>query len=437
MNMPRLTGAAVIAAMALLAGAARAQEAAPSAKPYVAPQPFKVAALCTIYDTWSHADVIVSKFLVGIPTDDGLLKPKIKIASLYLEQSKPDDLGHKLAARYNVPIYPTLESALTLGGEKLAVDGILLIAEHGKFPFNQVGQEMYPRMLWMARVVRVFEASGRVVPVWYDKHLAYDWLDAKWVYDRSRQMGIPMMAGSVIPVIWRDPADFEHPIGTPIQEAVVLAHGMVDRYAIHALEMLQCLTERRKGGETGIAEIECVAGEGFVRALHAGRFPMDMIEQALRERAGIDVKQKPLDVKPEKHAAIFVRYVDGTRATVLLLNGYYSQRWFYAARVGGKVQTCEFVYLRPPDYMLFQPNPAFSYLDLNIQEMFLTGKPQTPLERTLLATGAAITAIESERAGKPLLTPHLAISYKPLDFEPIRPKAPAPTGASIAPWPPQ
>ena len=399
-------------------------------------EPKKIAALCTVYGKWHHADVIVTKFLAGMPTDEGLIPPKVRIASLYIEQGE-DDLGHKLAAHYGVPVYPTIAEALTLGGEELAVDGVLLIGEHGKYPKNQLGQEMYPRMLMMKQVVRVFEWSGRVVPVWYDKHLSYNWLDAKWVYDRSKEMEVPMMAGSVIPLIWRKPAGFEHPLGTEISEALVLSHGTVDRYAIHALEMLQCMVERRKGGETGIQEIECVQGDGFVRALRAGRFPMDMIARALREQADIDVAARPLDENAGSHAAILVRYRDGLRATVLLLNGYYSQRWFYAARVKDEIQTCEFVYLRPPDYNLFQPVPAFSYLALNIQEMFLTGRPQTPLDRTLLATGASIAAIESRHTGRALPTPHLAIAYSAEGFAPIRPKGSAPTGASIAPWPPE
>ena len=42
-------------------------------------------------------------------------------------------------------IYPTIAEALTLGGGKLAVDGVVLVGEHGNYPKNEKGQTKYPR----------------------------------------------------------------------------------------------------------------------------------------------------------------------------------------------------------------------------------------------------------------------------------------------------
>ena len=397
----------------------------------------KIAAICTIYDPWYHADVIVTKFLAGFPTDDGLITAKVKIVSLYLDQSEPDDLGHNLAGHYGIPIYPTIEGALTLGGEELAVDGVLLIGEHGQYPRNRYGQEMYPRMLMMKEVLRVFEYSDRVVPVWYDKHLSYNWLDAKWVYDRTKELGVPIMGGSVIPLIWREPAGFEHPIGVKIDEAVVVIYGELDRYGFHGLEMLQCMLERRAGGETGVKSVECVQGDAFHQAAKAGRIPMDLVATVLKERADIDMPKRPIKDNVKDPLAIIIDYIDGTHAAVLQLNKYYGPRWFYAAKVDGEVQTCEFIYLAPPDYKYRKSSPAFSYLGLNEQQMFLTGRPQTPIERTLLTSGITSTAVRSRHDGKPIKTPYLAINYKPYDFAPIRPSGSVPAGASLDPWPPE
>ena len=75
----------------------------------------KIAAIITEYRPGSHADVIVTKFLKGIPTDDGLIQPRIEIASMYVDQFPENDLSRGFAATHNVPIYPSITKALTLG----------------------------------------------------------------------------------------------------------------------------------------------------------------------------------------------------------------------------------------------------------------------------------------------------------------------------------
>ena len=62
--------------------------------------------------------------------------------------------------------------ALTVGG-KLAVEGVLLIAEHGNYPRNDKGQILYPRLELMEQIVDVFRKTGQSVPVFNDKHLSY------------------------------------------------------------------------------------------------------------------------------------------------------------------------------------------------------------------------------------------------------------------------
>lgn len=40
--------------------------------------------------------------------------------------------------------YKSIAEALCLGGDKLAVDGVLLIGEHGTYPKNEAGMTLYP-----------------------------------------------------------------------------------------------------------------------------------------------------------------------------------------------------------------------------------------------------------------------------------------------------
>ena len=127
------------------------------------------------------------------------------LASLYTDQVPESDISRELAVKYGVPIFPTIREALTLGGDSLAVDGVVLVGEHGTYPFNEKGQHMYPRRRFFEETVAVFKQSGRVVPVFNDEHLAWNWEDAKWMYDTASEMKIPFMAGSSMPVSPRIP----------------------------------------------------------------------------------------------------------------------------------------------------------------------------------------------------------------------------------------
>ncbi|MAG84567.1 hypothetical protein CMK10_10435, partial [Candidatus Poribacteria bacterium] len=148
----------------------------------------KIAAIITTYHPLSHADVIPTKYMKGFPTDSGLLSPQVDLASIYLDQIDPRDVGCQLAAQYDIPIYQSIRQSLTLGGEELAVDGVLLIGEHGDYPHNEYEQHMYPRRYMFEQISGVFASSGRSVPVFCDKHLSYNWMDARWMYERAREL---------------------------------------------------------------------------------------------------------------------------------------------------------------------------------------------------------------------------------------------------------
>jgi len=376
------------------------------------PERKKIAAIITEYRPNSHADVIVTKFLKGFPTDDGLKPPRTELVSMYVDQFPQNDLSRKMSEEHRVPIYGSIVKALTLGGRELAVDAVLLIGEHGDYAWNEKEQQLYPRKYFMEQICGVMATSRRGVPVFNDKHLSYNWQDAKWMYDRARRLNAPFMAGSSLPLGWRSPW-LEIEKGAPITEAVAIGFSGLDIYGFHTLETLQCMVERRRGGETGVAAVTCLEGEAVWEAAKRGLWSRELAEAACGA-----IENKPAG-RMEEHcpnpAVFLIEYRDGLKAAVLMLTGYV-QDLAFACRSGGKVLATEF-YLQHGT-----PYAHFSYLSLNIEEMFVTGKPTYPVERTLLTSGVLEAALDSRYRGDTRLeTPHLDVRYESYDRLPWRP----------------
>lgn len=388
----------------------------------------KIAAIITAYYPWSHADVIVSKFLQGIPTDDDMLTPQVEIVSFYLDQIHERDVGQELARQHNVPIYPSIVQALTLGGKELAVDGVLIVGEHGDYAWNEKEQHLYPRRFFLEQVCGVFAQSGRSVPVFSDKHLSWSWEQARWMYERTQELDVPFMAGSSLPITYRRPW-LEYDLETPVTEAVSVAYGGIDAYGFHALEMLQCMVERRVGGETGVRRVQCLEGDAVWEAEAAGRWSTDLFDAAV---ATIENKE-PGDPRKvcEKPLVYLMEYNDGLKTATFLLNGFTSG-WSYAGRrTDGQIDAAEF-------FLGGDPFPHFSYLCLNAQQLFLTGKAGYPVERTLLISGALEALLDSRhRDHTPLDTPHLGVSYASYETAPFRPAIERPAGPAATPLRPE
>ena len=383
----------------------------------------KIAAVITEYRVPAHADVIVGKFIKGFPTDDGLIEPQVDIVSMYLDQIPDNDIGLQVSKEYDIPIYQSISAALCLGGSELAVDGVLSIGEHGSYAYNEKDQHMYPRRFFFEQICGVFSTSGRSVPVFSDKHLSYNWRDSKWMYDRAQQLGVPFMAGSSIPLGWRDPW-LEHELDAPIEDALVLSFGGIESYGYHGLEALQCMIERRSGGEAGLAAVQCLEGEAVWRAGADGLWSRELAEAAA---AAGETASGSMEESCDNPAAFLLEFRDGFKATLLQLNGY-AKEWLYAARGDGQVLATGLRTHGPP-------YPHFSYLGLNIEAMFLSGEPQYPVERTLLVSGALDALMDSRHRGHIRLeTPHLDVAYRSYETIPIRPTGPLPKGASTVPF---
>jgi len=363
----------------------------------------KIVALTTTFFLRSHADDIITRFLEGYWINEQYYAPPCDIVSLYMDQVHPADIGNRLAAAYKVPVTRSIAEALTLGTGKLAVDGVLLVAEHGNYAFNDRQQQLYPRFKFFQQVVDTFRNSKRAVPVYCDKHLSWNWAEAKQMYDWSRELNFPLMAGSSVSVTFRRP-ELDYPLGVEFEDALMVGNGWVtDGGIFHDLETLQCFVERRKGGESGIRAVQHVQGDGVWRAAEQGRWSRTLLDAAL-SRAEKLGPGRPEDVK--QPVACLLEYNDGFRAAVVALGGLVNE-YLVAFRVKGR-PTIESTLCYTP----LENSNNFSMLVHGIVQMFETGGTPYPVERTLLTTGALSFLMDSAYRGHQRLeTPALRVAY--------------------------
>ncbi len=281
----------------------------------------RTAAIVTVYHHYSHADVLIGRLLSGYSANAVWTPSHTHVVSLHADQLPQNtDMSRDLAARNGFRLSPSILDALTADGH-LAVDGVVFIGEHGDYPSNDVGQILYPRYELFSQILDVYEKTGRSVPTFFDKHFSYSWEKAHALYSRVKKIGFPFMAGSSIPLTIRRPA-LDPPLETPITEAVGLGFGAPDAYGFHTLEGLQCLVERRKGGETGIASVQWIEG-GAIEAWRdgPGAWSKPLFEILFDETKRLN--GRPVLSLAEEHsdkAVLFVlNYRDGLRAAALIV----------------------------------------------------------------------------------------------------------------------
>ena len=388
-----------------LAGTAVAAAAAPWPLPAAASAPRKIAALATTYHVRSHADNFITRFLEGYWINDRYYPPPCRVASLYVEQEHPADIADRLARSWGMARYPTIREALTLGGDTLAVDGVLLIAEHGDYPTNVKNQKLYPRYRYMEEIVKVFRHSGRAVPVFNDKQLSWDWDQSRQMYDWSRELEFPFMAGSSVSVTFRRP-ELDFPLETRLEEAMAVGGGWVaDGGLFHLLETLQCFAERRMGGETGVKAVQLLADDAVWKAADEGRFSRGLLEAALSR--GAKVTPGTTEEKAPQPVACLVEYNDGFRGSALALGGKAAE-YLAAVRIEGQPTP-----LSTLCYIPIENSNNFSPLVDSIGRMFTRGTLDYPVERTLLTSGALSFLMESWHRGQARIeTPMLNIAYR-------------------------
>jgi hypothetical protein len=368
----------------------------------------KIAAIVTVYYHNSHADMIVSRLLQTDTLDGKGKDSAFKLASLYTDQKPENDISRVLAASHRFRMSASIEDALTLGTGRLAVDGVLLIAEHGEYPKSAVGNTQYPKRRFWEETLKVFRASDRVVPVFIDKHLADNWIDAKYIYDSARENKIPLMAGSSVPGTWRRPAaDVKR--GARLREIVGITYHITEHYGFHALEMVQALAEQRENGETGIKAVQTFTGDAVWRAFDEKQFDVELFDAAWKRLEKPQGGGKPLRQLVRDPKLFRIEYADGLRAHLLELNGAageWSAAWRYAD--DGSVESSLFWTQEG------RPGMHFTWLLQSIESMFRTGKPAWNVERTLLTSGALHALLVSEKEDQRRMeTPYLILNYQP------------------------
>ena len=364
--------------------------------------PRKIAAILYGYALRWHPDNIVTRLLEGYWINDTFHHPRCRIVSLYTRITPEIDLSRRLAEAYDFRLCPTIEEALTLGTGTTAVDGVIVVSEsQGLIPFDD-----NPYREFFGAIVDVFRRSGRAVPVFNDKQLSHSWEESKWMVEQSRELGFPLLAGSTLPVTFRRPeVDFAR--GTRFDEVMVVSSlpgEHLQSYGYHGIELLQAIAERRTGGETGVRAVTYLEGKEVLEAQSQGRWSRDLLEAALAHsltRGG-----RPTDLLLAQAMAFLVEYRDGLRASVILIPVI--RDFNCAARVRGEAKIPSFL-----AYIPWENSNNFSCLVYYAERFFETGRPDYPIERTLLASGMLDFLMRSRAQGhRRIETPQLDVSYQ-------------------------
>ncbi len=381
----------------------------------------RLAVITTEWRFHSHAWHMAERFLVGYPVNGRWHRPLLDVVGAYVDQRPENDLSVRRSKEFGFPIYPTIAETLRCGGDKLAVDAVLIIGEHGNYPKSEFEQTKYPRYQFFKQVTDVFRRDGRAAPVFNDKHLSWKWEWAKEMVEISRDLKFALTAGSSLPVTWRMPA-IDMPYGAEVEELLSVSIGSIDSYDFHALEVIQCMAERRRGGETGVVAMQALRGEAFWKAMEVGNWTSGGWDPRLFEAC---LSRSHTLAQPDTFShryptstqirewvkdpvAYRYEYADGVKATMLLMNGLVSD-FTFAARLKGESEPLSTLFHLPPT-----PNVTYSAsLMAQAEETFLTGKSPYPIERTLLTTGLVEAGVRSLGTGqKRIETPHLAIQYE-------------------------
>lgn len=364
----------------------------------------EIAVIVTEYRRNSHADVIAGRLLEGYDFEGQRRQPRLRVVTMYTDQVPDNDMSRDMCARHNVTITETIREALMRGTDHLAVDGVVLIGEHGDYPLNEKGQKLYPRYELYQQIIEVFDDTGSTVPVFCDKHLSVEWHKAQWMVEQSRRLGFPLLTGSVQPLSWRRPP-LELEIGTPVQQAITYFHGDKEAYGFHAIEVLQCMVERRAGGETGIESVHCLEGAPVWEWADANPWSQALLDRALTH-SDTCKPGSPRD-NCDKPILFVLNYRSGLVGACFILSGYLRDRGFAANIAGVSEPASTQIYAQN-----VRPFGHHSGTVHYIEELVLTGKAAWPAERTLLTSGALEALMDSSYRGNvPVPTPHLQVSY--------------------------
>ena len=394
-----------------MAGLAALTGIAAGTVPQTAQKRPRIACLVTYWAfTRSHADWIICKLMDGYWWQGAHTPSRVDVVSVYIHQFDTSELGQKICKSKGIPIFKTVGEAVTLGGEELAVDGVVIVGEHGNYPTDLKGHWLLPRWWIYDQVIRVFEKSKRSVPVFNDKHFSYNWDDAKWMFDKSRELGFPLTGGSSIPFYFRKP-EIELANDTPIKNSIVIGGASDEGGIFHCIDVLQAFVERRKGGETGVKSVQSIRGPETWKWVESNPWAGQRLDSVA----------KSFDLKPgvfqenERANVCIVEYNDGTKAAVISGRGV---GWTWAGEIEGQKEPTIVS-------MLGWAGPYSQYHASNAQphwitEMMVTREEPYNAERLLLSTGIVNNYMESNwengrysAVGRIIETPYMNMTYRP------------------------
>ena len=383
------------------------------ARPELKRQPKRLAILASRWTPGSPARRIADRFLIGYPRQGRWHRPPMEVVSLYVDRTPEADQSRERAAEFGFRVYPSVAETLRCGTGRLAVDGVLVLAgQEEDSSAESSGPDLVEPM------VEVFEEDLRAVPVYWDQPLGL--AQARKMVEASRQLKFPVLAGSSLPMTWRLPP-LELPIGCRVEQALMVGIGSrrSDRY--RALETMQAMVERRRGGETGVRSVQSVAGQAVWRAGSSGRWSHELLEAALARSDSLQGRTlkdgRPRDLLNsgelprlvEHPEACLVDYSDGVKAALLVLNGAVGD-FTFAARLRGVAGVQSTQFFLPPE-----PNLAGSVcLAARIEDMIQSGRSPVSPERAWIVSGILDRWIESKsKGGLRLETPELKLEYRP------------------------
>ena len=378
----------------LAAGTLAAATAAPAPRA-------RVAAIITTYYRNSHADVFVGNILRGYYWDGKPHTSQLDIAAMYIAQTpEARDIGRAEAAKHSIPLKPGVAEAIVPG-----IQGVVLIGEHGDYPSNEKGQKLYPRYELMEQIVKTYRETGRALPMFFDKHFSTEWKKAKQMFDWSRELKFPLIAGTSLTLTWRRPA-LELPLDAPVKRAVGYFYGDREAYGYHGIEIYQGMVERRQGGETGIDWVQCIEGPEVWKWTEANPWARNLLEEAMRHD---DTLQRGRVEETVKKPMLFLMgYKSGLQGVLYMLTGHTLQGGF-AAEIEGQKDPAVCCFLT----QWGRPWSHGNGLSYWVEQTIVQGKEFYPPERTLLATGVTEAVMDSAFAnGKRVDTPHLAVRYR-------------------------
>lgn len=236
----------------------------------------------------------------------------------------------------------------------------------------------------------------------------------------SKRLEFPFLAGSSLPVTWRMPA-IDMPHGAPLAESVCICYGGVDSYDFHGLETAQCMSERRKGGESGIKSALALKGpavwERLQRDEQTRRLFLAALARSETRRAPEGYTFAPATMELAREQArepigYFFEHADGMRTAMFLMNGLVRDFTYAGLRRDNiEVVSC-MMYLPMPSAQATTAN-FFNPLINHIEQLVVSGRAPYPIERTLLTSGMTLFGVESLHRGQKLMeTPEMLAPYR-------------------------